>query len=227
MAFLDISPDVLEPMLLRLVFDQQAGAYVSAANVGVVAKLAPVCRAFYAVVAVVPRMVEISSKRDMPRLPAYFASERNKMRGGNKIQVCLKNADLVCPCVQEKLFHEIALFAPGVHRLHLHNLEMPANLIALLAEAVETLPFLHTLCLSRWRLRAPGFLDTQGLPAIMQRQAVAMKKLVQSVPASIVTLTVVDIFCSGPMFTFMLHNKTSMFSMASLLFYTVPLTHPR
>jgi hypothetical protein len=167
----DISPDILDPLLYKLVMG--AGhRYVSERNVRDAAKIAPVCKSFHAVVAKIPRLVEIFAKRHVKRLPKYFSAERNKNAGSNKIVVELKPDDHDCPCLCVKVINDVLLFAPGVNRLHLHGwccsfypfflalsltrwlgragLELPYTTITKLSEGLKSFPFLHVLCLSKW-----------------------------------------------------------------------------
>ncbi len=43
----------------------------------------------------------------------------------------------------------------------------------------------------------------------LQRHTVAVKDLVQNVPSSVHTLAIVDLFCNGPVFNYMLHHGIS------------------
>jgi hypothetical protein len=147
--FLDISADIVEPLICKLVLGPDH-TYVSERNIHAAAKIAAVCTSFHDVIAKIPRLVEIFSKKHVKRLPAYFSNERNKNSGTNKILIELKSGDSACPCLCVKVINDVLLFAPGVNRLHLHGLELSFNLISDLSKGLKNFPFLHVLCISKW-----------------------------------------------------------------------------
>jgi len=147
---LDVSVDIVEPLLCSLILQGKNTAYIAEQNIDMAARIAPVCKFFHSIVRKIPRTVDVRSKEHVLRLPAYFSNKCNSDTGTNKVVVKLKAGDLVCPCLYVRVVDELILFARGVNRLYLDSLEMSCSHISCLSKGLKNFHNLHVLSLSRW-----------------------------------------------------------------------------